>query len=324
MLRFLAAGLCLTFAGCGYIGGTLPPLANIPGDPTELAVLQRGTTLLAHFKIPPLTTELQPIKGDLELDLRAGVTPSPWNLAQWAESARKISPQSVKDGIAEYRFPSPAWTGKEITVAARAIGANGKASNWSNIATLPVVAPLTTPTDIAAVAAPNGVRLTWRGTGGHFRILRRTEGLPDAVDLGTTTAPEFLDSTAEFGKPYSYLVQAFADLGDRREAESDLSEAKTITPKDIFSPAAPMNLRATASANSVELSWDANTEPDLAAYRIYRSVNGGAFAKIAEVNEIPTYSDKAADSGKTYRYAITAVDKSGNESARSAVAEATL
>src|SRR5262249_34506708 len=130
--------------------------------------------------------------------------------------------------------------------------------------------------------------------------------------------------TAEIGKKYSYLVQAYTDLGAHREAQSDLSQERTLTFDDKFPPGAPANLRATASANSVELSWDANTEPDLAGYRIYRSVNGGAFEKIADVNEIPAYSDKPVDAGKAYRYVVTAVDESGNESVRSTVAEASF
>ena len=301
----------------------MPPLANVPSDPTDLAAVQRGATLYVQFKVPELTTELKPIKGDLELDLRAGVSPNPWNVDAWAATAKKIPPQTLKAGIASYQVPSLEWTGKEISVAARAIGANGKASNWSNIATLPVTAPLATPLDFTAVATANGVRLTWRGAGQHFRILRRSEASPDYVEIGTSTTPEFLDSTAEFGKKYSYLVQAFTDLGNHREAQSDLSAEQPLTPMDTFPPAAPADLRATASANSVELSWEANAEPDLASYRVYRSVNGGAFEKIADVNDIPAYSDKAVQSGRTYRYVVTAVDKSGNESARSAVAEAT-
>jgi hypothetical protein len=299
-------------------------LANIPSDPTDLAVVQRGASLFVHFKVPDLTTEQMPIKGDLELDLRVGISPNPWNVEAWAASAKKIPPQALKDDIAQYQMPSLAWTGKEITIAARAIGANGKASNWSNIVTLPVVAPLATPTDFAATPTANGVRLTWRGVGQHFRILRRAEGSPEYVELGTSTTDEFLDPTAEFGKKYSYLAQAFIDLDAHREAQSDLSHEQTLTPEDKFPPAAPANLRATASANSVELSWDANTEPDLAGYRIYRALNGGAFEKIADVNEIPAYSDKPVEAGKTYRYVVTAVDKSGNESARSSVAEASL
>ena len=322
-LAFLSA-TSLLLTGCGYIGGVQPPLANIPADPTELAALQRGATIYVHFKLPTMTTEMRPIKGDLELDLRAGITPNPWNLPQWVESAHKFTPQDVKDGVAQSQFPSLAWTGKEITIAARVIGTNGKASNWSAGVALPVVAPLVTPSDVKAESTAKGVRLTWRAPEQHFRILRRGEGSADFVELGTSTTPEYLDTNAEFGKQYAYLVQAFQDLGNHREAQSDLTEELSFTPKDTFPPAAPTGLRATAAANSIELSWDANTEPDLASYRVYRSVNGGAFEKIAEVSDIPTYSDKAVEAGKTYRYAVTAVDKSNNESERSAVAEGTL
>src|SRR5262249_24905965 len=136
--------------------------------------------------------------------------------------------------------------------------------------------------------------------------------------------PEFLDTTAEFGKTYTYLVQSFADLGDHREAQGELSEAATVLYKDTFAPATPANVRATTSAASVELSWDADDEPDLAGYRVYRSVDGGAFVKIADVNEIPAYSDRAVELGKTYRYALTAIDKDGNESGRSSAVEAML
>jgi fibronectin type 3 domain-containing protein len=287
-------------------------------------VVQRGPDLYAHFKLPELTTELQPVRGDLELDLRAGVTPAPWNLAQWEADAVKLQPQGVKDGIAAYQFPAARWTGKEVTVAARVIGSNGKASNWSNVAFVPVVRPLETPAGLSVTPTAAGVRLTWRGAGQHFRVLRRSEGLPDYAEVGASTTPEFVDPSAEFGKTYSYLVQAFQDLGQQREAQSDLSEVRSITPKDVFPPASPANLRATASPSTVELSWDANTEPDLALYRVYRSVNGGAFERIAEVHDIPAYSDKAVEAGKTYHYALTAVDQSGNESPRSAVAEASV
>ena len=37
---------------------------------------------------------------------------------------------------------------------------------------------------------------------------------------------------------------------------------------------------------------------------------------------IPSYSDHQVEHGKTYRYAVSAIDKSGNESARSGPVEA--
>ena len=170
------------------------------------------------------------------------------------ESRHRFDIKSHRSSGRENRLPSP-----------RAQSAlMGRLRTGRSIATLPVVAPLATPTDFVAATTANGVRLTWRGAGAHYRILRRSEESPDYAEIGTSTTPEFLDSTAEFGKKYSYLVQVFTDLGNHREAQSDLSAEQTLTPEDKFPPAAPAGLHATASANSVELSWEANTEPDLA------------------------------------------------------------
>jgi fibronectin type 3 domain-containing protein len=181
------------------------------------------------------------------------------------------------------------------------------------------------PADLHATPAANGIRLDWSGPGSHFRILRREQGSQNFTELGAATSPQYVDTTAEFGKGYAYIVLAFAEVAPQREAQSDLSgEALVPLYKDTFPPAAPAGVRAIASTGSIELSWDGNPEPDLAGYRVYRSTSGGAFEKIADVNEIPAYSDRAVERGKSYRYAVTAMDKSGNESPRSAEIEAAL
>lgn len=330
-----AVAALLFTTSCGYIAGTLAPLANVPAAPQDLAATQRGSEVIAHFTVPSLTTEMIPIKGALELDLRAGPPPTPWNEADWAAHAQrlttakliKIAPPNKKVSagfVAEYQFPSTAWNGKDIVIAARVKSENGKDSNWTPFLTLPIVPPLTAPADLKAAGTPTGIELTWRAPAGHFRILRRTEGDPAFTELAVTTAPEYLDKTAEFGKTYTYQVLAFAEAAPHQEAQSDLSNEASWLYKDTFPPATPSGLRAATSAASIELSWEANTEPDLAGYRVYRSTNGGVFEKIADVNEIPAYSDRAVEHGKTYRYAITSIDKSNNESSRSPEVEASL
>jgi hypothetical protein len=307
----------------------------VPAAPHDLAATQRGASMIAHFTVPSLTTEAIPIKGAVELDLRAGPPPAVWNESTWAAQAEHVAPRRTttipaasrkgsEQQVAEYQFSSAAWSGKEIVIAARVIGSNGKASNWSAFLSLPVVAPLPKPTDLTATPLANGIRLTWRGAGGHFRVLRRAEGAEGFAELAVTTAPEYLDASAEFGKKYTYQTLAFTDAAPHREAQSDLSDEKTLLYEDKFPPAAPAGLRAVASPASIELSWDSNTEPDVAGYRVYRSTAGAAFEKIADVNEIPAYSDHAVERGKTYRYAVTAMDKAGNESERSAVVEGSL
>jgi hypothetical protein len=140
----------------------------------------------------------------------------------------------------------------------------------------------------------------------------------------TVEKPEWTDANTDFGKRYTYMVETVVKLANDKEALSDPSEEATITPEDVFPPAAPSGLQAAAAPASIELAWNANTEPFLGGYRVYRSTAGGPFEKIAEVGVIPSYSDRQVEPGKSYRYAVAAVSKTGHESPRSAPAEAGL
>ena len=289
----------------------------------DLTAVQRGNRVVARFTVPRLTTEGMDIKGDVMLDLRVGPPTDPLQEDSWAAGATPITPGSISKGAATYEIPTAEWTGKSAVVGVRVIAENGKSSRWSSLVMVPVVAPLEVPQDVRAQATAGGVRLTWNARGMDFRIFRRTGNEPFMRMADTPQAP-WTDASTLFGQAYVYQVQTVEKLSDDHEAESDLSPATSITPVDTFPPAIPAGLRATATSNSVELSWDADTDSDLAGYRVYRAVPGGQFAKIADVNTVPAYSDHAVETGKTYRYSITAVDQLGNESERSTEATVTL
>jgi fibronectin type 3 domain-containing protein len=93
---------------------------------------------------------------------------------------------------------------------------------------------------------------------------------------------------------------------------------------DTFAPAIPSGLAAVAGVASIDLSWAQNTEDDLAAYNVYRAVEDGAFAIYAEKIGVPAFTDAKVEAGKRYRYVITAVDQTGNESMRSAETSAVI
>lgn len=315
------AAVCAT--GCGYVGEPLSPLANIPARVVDLSAVQRGSRIVARFTVPKLTGEGMPIKDVLKLDLRIGPPSDPLQEDLWAASATPVEPTSIDNGTATYEIPSAPWIGKDAVLAVRVIGENGKSSRWSNLVTVPVVPPPDTPADLSAMATAEGVRLSWRASGTDFRIFRRVDSEPFAR-VGDTSQPFWTDSATEFGKTYVYQVQTIDKLPGDHEAESDLSQAVSITPVDKFPPAVPAGVRVTATSNSVELSWNADTDPDLAGYRVYRAAPGGAFEKIADTSTVPAYSDHGVESGKTYRYSVSAMDQSGNESARSAEIAVTL
>src|SRR5580693_3804310 len=83
---------CLLTTGCGYIAGTLAPLANVPAPPQDLAAMQRGSNIIAHFTQSSLTTEMIPINGAVDSDLRAGPPPAVWSEAAWFAAAQRFSP----------------------------------------------------------------------------------------------------------------------------------------------------------------------------------------------------------------------------------------
>jgi fibronectin type 3 domain-containing protein len=121
--------------------------------------------------------------------------------------------------------------------------------------------------------------------------------------------PEYVDTSTEYGKAYEYYVQ-----GIHEKAESDAAGPATITPKDKFPPAVPSGLTASTGIGAIELAWDRNTESDFKDYQVYRSEENERFVKIAEGLEGPVYSDRKIESGKHYRYRITADDQTGNVS----------
>lgn len=69
----------------------------------------------------------------------------------------------------------------------------------------------------------------------------------------------------------------------------------------------------------VDLSWNASTTGSITGYNVYRAVSAsGPFSKInPSLDTSLSYSDGSVQSGKTYYYATTAVDSSGQESSYS-------
>lgn len=65
-------------------------------------------------------------------------------------------------------------------------------------------------------------------------------------------------------------------------------------------------------AVAVSLVWDANTEGDLAGYRVYRGTVSGTYSLVEDVGDQTAYNDIVSDGG--YYWVITAYDTSGNES----------
>lgn len=71
----------------------------------------------------------------------------------------------------------------------------------------------------------------------------------------------------------------------------------------------------TLRSASVTLAWDANSEPDLAGYRLYSGTNGsGIHTLLADVGNVTLVTVSNLTLGATYYFVVTAYNTSGLES----------
>ena len=161
----------------------------------------------------------------------------------------------------------------------------------------------------ASVAASDPLQAKWKSP---------------VLQLGATTTTDYRDSGFDYGKTYAYLVRSVIG-SPAGPLESSDSPPAIVTPKDTFPPAAPQGLVAvvqpgpTPGSAVVELSWSINVEPDLAGYRVYRSQQEGTRGVLLTLELLPSpaYRDNSVQTGQRCWYTVTAVDRSGNESAPS-------
>jgi hypothetical protein len=324
--RDCCALAALLMTGCGYVGDPLPPLLNIPGRVTDLRVIERAERIVVEFTVPELTTEGMPLKLG-SVDLRAGPPgPEPFDAEVWAAGAKRLDTSGAKPGPVRVEFPALGWNGAEVFVRVRILSDRGKDGGWTDFAILRVIAPLERPSGLKAEAVAEGVRLAWSGPRRaqevRFRVRRRS-GTGAAAEVATVSGAEWLDRGTRYGESYEYWVQAVVNAGGAN-AESEISEAATVQPVDKFAPATPAGVTVLAGPASIELTWDRNTEADLAGYYLYRAAGDGAFERIGALLTTPNYSDTQARPGVRHRYAASSVDQLGNQSGRSAPVEMTL
>jgi hypothetical protein len=177
------------------------------------------------------------------------------------------------------------------------------------------------PPSPAASAAPNNTNAVAAAAGAE-----KSKPQPALVRIGETDAPPFSDNQIVFGATYEYSVRSIVQYPDQPTESAD-SNFVTIAPKDIFPPAAPLDLvvvlvpaQGTIPAH-LELSWVISPETDIAGYNVYRSEQADVQGtrQNADLLIAPAFRDMNVLPGRRYFYSVTAVDRSGNESPASAV-----
>jgi len=69
-----------------------------------------------------------------------------------------------------------------------------------------------------------------------------------------------------------------------------------------------------AQAADVTLAWDANTETDLAGYKIYYGISSRSYSPAINVGKVTQYTIKGLNDNTIYYFAAKAYDNDKNES----------
>lgn len=303
------------------------PASAVGVDPTTILPgevdASRPQPLLLFSKIPTLP-QAQFIKLSQRIDSIEKA-----NLPDATSGARLVYSDTPP-------FRSTSGRPVRVTYAVVTEGATAR-SEISNLAILVPLPVATPPPGLTATAKAEGVVLAWqepktsvRGEEapviGGYRIYRTAPGAAlSEFDSPINTAPvratTYTDAPA-YGE-HEYRVSAVADEGPPL-LQSDFSAPVRVTFKDLVPPPAPAGLSALIETKVVRLVWDPVEAADFAGYRIYRSegvghTNPREIGTIPLTNEIVTatsYVDTNPNPGIAFRYAVTSVDKSGNESPR--------
>lgn len=348
----LAALLAVLASGCGTPGAPQPPSLKLPQRVTDLDAVRNGDRVTLTWTMPRRNTDKLLLKNPVDARIcRAEGT----DICVAAGPDKQFEPgdsASYTDAL-----PQPLVEGAPRLLRYSVILRNrsGRSAGASNVAlVLAGEAPM--PIDrLSAEVRRTGVVLTWSPAGGDVPVrLMRTlltppqthtkQGLlaPPAEPLEQTLLVESnpgqgraLDKTARFGETYQYRAQRVARLtadGKTLELAGALSPPVHVDVMDVFPPAVPSGLVAVATAQengvaaSIDLSWQPNTEADLAGYAVYRHEDSGPWQRISPKKLVvgPAFHDTQVEPGHTYHYAVTAIDQTGHESARSSEAEETV
>lgn len=167
------------------------------------------------------------------------------------------------------------------------------------------VAGPATPTNLTATPANQSVTLDWEETDGAVSYkVYPSDGSITSTNVATSTF-----TGLENGNSYTFRVTSVDAEGNESPATKEVRAVPQAV-VDSEAPATPSGLKGTPGKDHVKLLWSANTESDLAGYRVYinGTLYGTAPADQKSMNVSPL------ELNREYSFEVTAIDQVGNES----------
>ena len=278
-----------------------------------LAVDTHGNRSARSAPVPITPTDLTPpgaptgvvaVRGDGRVDLTWSANPEP-DLADYRVMRDGVEVATVTGATGHADVGLTNDTTYRYTLAAVDTHGNHSISSSPVFATPTDLGAPAAPTGLAAVAGDGQVTLSWTANTepdiAGYRVLR------DGATVATVTGTAYTDTGLTDDTTYAYALVAVDSHGNT----SPVSASVPATPTDRTPPAVPTGLAVAKVSGRSVLSWTANTEPDLATYRVLR--DGVEIATVTGT----TYTDNGAG-GAPRPYALVAVDTHGNRSAETA------
>ena len=229
----------------------------------------------------------------------------------FSDTVATVSFQCSLDGAAYSACTSPFTTAALVdgshTFAVEAVDASNRASNPTQYTwTIDTVAPPapTITSKPAATVASGSASFGFSDTQASVAF----ECQLDGAAFASCTSPAAYSGLAT--GQHTFAVRA-------RDAAGNASTATSYSWRvDITPPAQPTGLTASLTSRAVTLTWNANTETDLAGYNVYRSASAtGPFTKLnSALLTTRSYQDTTAPAVTTSFYQVQAVDQLGNAS----------
>lgn len=125
----------------------------------------------------------------------------------------------------------------------------------------------------------------------------------------TQTNSIFINNLSN-NKKYYFAYKSY----NANNVESDLSKEVSVIPTDQTPPAAPTDISAVSSNISLTVSW--KTGADAVKYKVYYGTSSGTYGNAIDVSKADVLKINGLTKGARYYITVTAIDASGNESAK--------
>ena len=282
-----------------------PDNSPATGDPTISGTAQVGETLTANTSgiadadgLSSVQYEHQWLADDSEI---AGATGSTHTLV--AADGGKVIRVRVT-------FTDDAGNDEELTSAAT-----------DAVATVPTPNSPATGAPAISGTAQVGETLTADTSGiadadGLSNVQYEYQWLADDADISGATNATYTLAAADEGKAVKVEV-SFTDDGGNAETLTSAATDAVAAAEPAEPPAKPRNLSATASHDSVTLTWDDPGDDSITGYVVLRRIPGvdpdGQFSElVADTGSAATtYTDDTVAASTTYTYRIKAINGAG-------------